>query len=48
MLESKFSNGLSHTSSPFCSGYVRDGDIMNYLPGLVLNHDPPNLSLPSG
>jgi hypothetical protein len=34
---------LSHTSSPFCSGYFGD----YYLPGVALNHDPPDLSLPS-
>jgi hypothetical protein len=37
---------LSHTSSPFCSGYFGDGGLMNYLPGLTLNHDFPDLSLP--
>jgi hypothetical protein len=38
---------LSHTSSPFCSGYFGDGDIMSYLPGLVSNHNPPDLSFSS-
>jgi hypothetical protein len=37
---------LSHTSSPFCSGYFGDG-VLNYLRRLALNHDLPNLSLPS-
>jgi hypothetical protein len=37
---------LSHTSSPFCSGYFGDGGLLNYLSGLALNHDPPDLSLP--
>jgi hypothetical protein len=36
---------LSHTSSPFCSGYFGDGGLTNYLPGLVSNHNSPNLSL---
>jgi hypothetical protein len=39
---------LSPTSSPFCSGYFGDGNLENYLPRLALNHDPPDLSLPSG
>jgi hypothetical protein len=34
---------LSHTSSPFCSGYF---GLRNYLPRLALNHYPPDLSLP--
>jgi hypothetical protein len=37
------------SSSPFYSGYFGDGGgsgLRNYLPGLALNHDPPNLSLP--
>jgi hypothetical protein len=38
---------LSHTSCPFCSGYFGDGGLENYLPGLALNHDPPNLNLSS-
>jgi hypothetical protein len=38
---------LSHTCSPFCSGYFGDGGLMNYLPGLASNHHSPNLSLPS-
>jgi hypothetical protein len=32
---------LSHTSSPFCSGYFGDGCIVNYLPGLASNCDLP-------
>jgi hypothetical protein len=38
---------LSHTSSPFCSGYFEDGVLSNYLSGLALNQDPPNFSIPS-
>jgi hypothetical protein len=39
---------LSHTSSPFCSGYFGDGGgLMKFLPRLASSHDPPNLSLPS-
>jgi hypothetical protein len=38
---------LSHTSSPFCSGYFGDGDLENCLPELASNHDPPDLSLPT-
>jgi hypothetical protein len=40
---------LSHASSPFCSGYFRDGGrgLKKYLSGLALNCDPPDLSLPS-
>jgi hypothetical protein len=37
---------LSHTSSPFCSGYFCRWGLENYLPGLVLNRDFSNLSLP--
>jgi hypothetical protein len=37
---------LSHTSSPFCSGYFGDS-LVNYFPGLPSNHDPPDHSLPS-
>jgi hypothetical protein len=37
---------LSHTSSPFCFGYFKDGDLLNYLLGLASNHDPPYLRLP--
>jgi hypothetical protein len=32
---------LSHTSSPFCSGYFGDGGLSNYLPVLASNLDPP-------
>jgi hypothetical protein len=35
---------FSHTTSPFCTDYFADG----ISPGLASNHDPPNLSLPSG
>jgi hypothetical protein len=28
-------------------GYFGDGGLMNNLPGLALNPDPPNFSLPS-
>jgi hypothetical protein len=39
---------LSCTSSPFCSGYFGGGGcLLNYLPGLASNLDPPNLNLPS-
>jgi hypothetical protein len=39
---------LSHTSSPFCSDYSRDGgSLTKYFPGLALNYNPPNLSLPN-
>jgi hypothetical protein len=38
---------LNHTSSPFCSGCFGDGGLKNYLPELILNLDPPHLSLPS-
>jgi hypothetical protein len=38
---------LSHISSPPCSGYFGNGGLLNYLPGLALNCDPPDLSLPS-
>jgi hypothetical protein len=31
--------------STFCSGYFGDESLMNYVPGLVSNGDPPNLSL---
>jgi hypothetical protein len=39
---------LSRTSSQFCSDYFGDGGLINYLPRLASNHDPPDLSLPSG
>jgi hypothetical protein len=38
---------LSHTYSPFCSGYFGDGGLKNYLPGLASNHDPHDFSFPS-
>jgi hypothetical protein len=37
---------LSHTFSSFCSDFFGDGGLMNYLPRLALNHDPPDLSQP--
>jgi hypothetical protein len=36
---------LSHSSSPFFSGYFGDKGLEDYLPRLVLNLDPPDLSL---
>jgi hypothetical protein len=33
-----------HPSS-LCSGYCGDGSLMNYLPGLALNLDPPGLHI---
>jgi hypothetical protein len=39
--------GLSHTSSPFCSGYFEVGCLPNHLPRLASNLHPPHLSLPS-
>jgi hypothetical protein len=38
---------LSHTSSPICSGYFRDGSLKSYLSRLTSNLGPPDLSLPS-
>jgi hypothetical protein len=38
---------LRHTCSSFSSGYFGDGGLMDYLPRLALNHDSPDLSLPS-
>jgi hypothetical protein len=38
---------LSHTSCPFCSGYFGDEGLMNYLPRLASDHNPPDLSLPN-
>jgi hypothetical protein len=35
---------LSHTASPFCSGYFGDGGLMNILPKLASHCNPPNLS----
>jgi hypothetical protein len=29
------------------TAYFGAGDLMNYLPGLALNHNPPSLSLPN-
>jgi hypothetical protein len=46
-LQSRCSNCLNHTSSPFCSGYFGDGGLKNYLPRLASNHNLPDLSLPS-
>jgi hypothetical protein len=39
-----------HTSSPFFSDYFWrwGGGLQNYLPELVLNHNPPDLNLSSG
>jgi hypothetical protein len=31
----------------FWSGYFGDGGLTNSLPRVALNHDPPDLSLPS-
>jgi hypothetical protein len=36
---------LTHTFSPFFSGYFGDEGLENYLPGLVLNFNPPDLTL---
>jgi hypothetical protein len=30
-----------------CSGYFGNGSLQNYLPGLVSNREPPDLSLPN-
>jgi hypothetical protein len=38
---------LSHTSSPFCSGYFGGRGLSNCFPRLVSRCDPPNLSFPS-
>jgi hypothetical protein len=38
---------LSCTSSSVCSGCFGDGGLMNYLHGMALNCDSPDLSLPS-
>jgi hypothetical protein len=38
---------LSHTSSPFFSGYFEDEGLWNYFPRLALNCDPPEFSFPS-
>jgi hypothetical protein len=38
---------FSHTSSPFFSSYFGDRGLTNYLLGLALNHNLPDLSLPS-
>jgi hypothetical protein len=37
---------LSHTSSPFCCGYLRDG-VLGTIVQSGSNHNPPDLSLPS-
>jgi hypothetical protein len=47
MLAKKVLYRLSHISSPFCSGYFRNGGLTNYLPGLAFSPHPFNLSLPS-
>jgi hypothetical protein len=31
----------------FFSGYFGDGGLVNYLPRLTSNHEPPDLSFPS-
>jgi hypothetical protein len=38
---------VSLTSCLFWSFYFEDGGLKNYFPRLALNHDPPDLSLPS-
>jgi hypothetical protein len=38
---------LTHSPSPFCSGYFAIRSLPNYLPGLASNCDPPNVSVPS-
>jgi hypothetical protein len=35
---------LSHTSSLFYSGYIGDGELLNYVPQLAFNHYPPILA----
>jgi hypothetical protein len=36
---------LSHSTSLFCEGYFLRQGLKNYLPGLALNLDPPDLCL---
>jgi hypothetical protein len=36
---------LNHTPSSFYSGYFGDGGLMNSLPEMALNLNPPDLSL---
>jgi hypothetical protein len=38
---------LSYISSPFFCDYFADGSLVNYLPRLAPNSDPPDLSFPS-
>jgi hypothetical protein len=38
---------FGHTSSPFLLWLVWRWGLVNYLTGLALNCDPPDLSLPS-
>jgi hypothetical protein len=45
MLAKQALNLLSHTSSPFCSGYFGDGVSRTVCPGWPLT-DPPDVSLP--
>lgn len=44
---SHLQSSMSDNSSPFYCGYVVDESLTNYSPWLDLNHDPPDLSLPS-
>jgi hypothetical protein len=39
-LQNKHSTMLSHTSSLFAPVILEIGSLRNYLPKLVLNHDP--------
>jgi hypothetical protein len=41
-----YTDVMNHTSSPFCSGYFRDGSLSNYLSKLALSCNPPDLSHP--
>jgi hypothetical protein len=45
-LHACMTNALALEPHPFCSGYFGDGDLSNYFLGLLLNCDPPDLSIP--
>jgi hypothetical protein len=46
-LRSKSSTAWATPQGPFCSGYFGNGGLVNCLPALATNSDPPDLSLSS-
>jgi hypothetical protein len=47
VFELSFALAKQALPGPFCSGYFGDGNLLNFLPWLALNYDPPDFSHPS-